>query len=216
MSHVFNSFPENWFGRWMKIGHDYGTSCWSDLLCCSSCKYECGRSPVRLYSVRGLHITNPIFTWSLNSCSNVSGGCWGPESRFWQVSTGYTGNEFVFKTFLGSTTSNSLSFMDELRVRMDQGSGYSRLLYTCIGIGRQCKQFLPLINSSSGSPYCMVLVKIRSGESPPANRTILEKLEYVYPNHIMMKMFQDERNKKRSFNDKVTESELENSWNEIG
>ena len=122
-----------------------------------SCKYDRGWSPMRLYSVTGLKMTNPSFTWSRNSYFNVSCGCWGLESRFWQVSTGYTPNEFVFKTFMGSITSNSFSFMDELHVRMDQGNGCSQLVYTGIRIGRKCKQFLPLINSSFGSIYSMVL-----------------------------------------------------------
>ena len=214
---VFNRFPENWFGLWEKIGHDYGQFYWADLLNCDSCKYEARNTPVRLYSVRGVNDRNPIFNWKVNECSNTVGKCWGPWHRYWQVSSGYTYNEFVFKNFKSpSSSESSLTFMDELRVKVAQGKGSCRLVYTGIGVGRQCRVFLPLYDSPSATPVRMVLVKMKSREAPPANKTILEKLEYVYPNHISMHIYEDLLHRKRGFKEKMTEEELETSWEEIG
>ena len=206
----FPKYPETWYGDWEKRGHDY---CF--LFNCEHCKAESiseKREPMKIYQVKGVTTAKSCFDWKTNSCSSVnSSKCWGPSKRFFTISSSYNVNEFVFKTTSKHEDENGRSFLDEIRVNLNQGNGADRLVYTGIATGRHVNVFLPLITSTSSTPVRRILVKMRSGEPCPKNMDWFTNLKWIYPNHILLRVFEMPQNKSQG----VSEEDLELNWSEI-
>ena len=81
------------------------------------------------------------------------------------------------------------SLIDELRLTLNQGSGKNRLVYSGIATGRHCRSFWPLIPGDTQYPARKVIVKMRSGEQVPPNGN-KSHLEYIFPNFITMRFFE--------------------------
>ena len=213
----FEAFPEYWHGEWRKIGHEYPLSRFN-LLDCESCKIDAmmdGRKPVKLYKVKGITSENSWYDVRINSCScsNLR-NCWGPNERYWTVLNGYSANQFVFKSSIG-TNCGGRSYLDEIRVNVVQGQGELRLEYGGICTARNCQMFFPLISKCT-HPVRRVVVKMRSGEPVPANKNWFENLKWMYPNHLHVRIFEPFNNGVVTVGLNVeTEEFLEANWNEI-
>ena len=110
--YYFEAFPEYWHGEWRKIGHENPLSRFN-LLDCESCKIDSmidGRKPVKLYKVKGITSQNSWYDVRINSCSNLQ-NCWGPNSRYWTILNGYSANQFVFKSSIGTDCGGRSTWM---------------------------------------------------------------------------------------------------------
>ena len=219
----FQKFQETWFGQWSKEGLEYPFFNKVDLLKCSFCLQDYinrRNNMLFIYRVPGISKAEDCYDWSRISCRNPS-GCWGPNKRFWTISKGYSSTQWVFKSSIALDSDGHHSFLDELRVDLQQGRGSNRLEYSGVCHGRQCIQFFPWLRSASIHPVRKVLIKVISGEPIPCNKQWHEKLVYMYPNHIQFRFFEPPVMEVElpyltgPAKDPLTEENLEQHWNEI-
>ena len=220
----YQNFPEYCFGDWQLDGIEYPFHHPVDLLKCWSCReiYLKKRDHTKLflYSVHGITTSEMCYDWSRSLCSNTE-SCWGPSRRYWTVLKGYGSGQWVFKSsVMNDPFSNHRTLSDELRVNLSQGSGASRLVYSGNCSGRSCLQFYPWSIGSSSTPR-IVAVQMKSRMIRRPNQYWFEKLEFMYPNVLQMRVFEppmsisEMRNWPQSVRNPKTEEELELNWMEV-
>lgn len=220
--------PETWIGRWRKEGHISPNLDSRDIIKCKYCQedqaarqrnYRLNRK-LRSYRVIGVTKPGSMWEWQEGVCQNPD-RCWGNKTRFWTVLKS-SGDQWVFRTEISELNDPLRSSnIDELRVNLNQGNGPDRLLYSGIATGRKCNSFWPLIPGDTTFPARKIVIKMRSGEPMPPNGNRFE-LRYMFPNHIIMRFFEQPQKRLQSgicIADKPTypesEEALEESWNEI-
>jgi hypothetical protein len=117
----------------------------------------------------------------------------------------------------------SLVFVIAFRVKLKQGNGRNRLIYSGIATGRNCNSFWPMIPGDKEYPTVRnIVINMQSGEPMPPNGCNKFDIKFMFPNMIEMRFFEQPRLRLptgKSIPDRPnypkTEEELEDNWNEI-
>lgn len=176
----FPNFPETWIGKWVKESIRCPTGMVKDITKCNFCSStdfsSSRRGVLRSYRVRGMTKPGQFWEWPKGMCSNTMGRCWGEKERTWTVLKN-TPENWIFRTNVSDYPGHS-TLTDEMKVKLGQGNGENRLLYSGVTSGDRCRCFWPMLEEpqsfwpTTSNPYRKIVMTMQSGEPLPPDANI--------------------------------------------
>lgn len=205
IEHRYQRFPENFVGKWKKVGAFVHSNPSAMDLTCQLCRQDWKARlqtwPIsgKLFSYRVEGVTDPddFWEWEMGRCGNTT-ACWGPKERIWDVRR--RGQRYAFKTH---TLTNSIEkTTDSMYATFVRSSGKDNLVYTSITRKwEQCADFWPDCLPVAHRPKRNVYISMASKECVPEEYLELPKNEwpayyktakYQVPNRMEMRYFDEQ------------------------
>ena len=210
----FDRYPQTWIGEWEKAGHQASTGMDSYLLECNYCSnpdMPVGRSKLRSYRVIGVTKPEAFWDWQTGFCTNPN-RCWGPKVRKWTVLKS-SSEDWIFRSHVSDPSQpHSNNLVDEIKIKLKQGNGDDRLVYSGIASADHIRCFFPMLDEPKmywpdsipykkmSKPYRKVTLRMASGLPLPPDSGINRQMniEYMFPNYIKICIFEQEKIRLRS------------------
>ena len=170
-----------------------------------------GRGKLRSYRVIGVTKPDAFWDWQAGFCTNPT-RCWGPKIRRWTVLKS-SPEDWIFRTHIACPSQpHNSTLVDEIKIKLKQGRGSDRLVYSGITSADHVRCFFPMLEEpkmfwpksipykNMSKPYRKVIMHMASGLPLPPDPCVNRQmdLKYMFPNYIKIRIFEQEKIRLRS------------------